>query len=159
GGQVTVRELDAGTYTVHVEPADFDEIDRENVRLRAGETTDLGTLVAREGKGFSGRVTDRAGQPVAGAEVIAMWGGMGKFQSRKATSKDDGRYRVLGLEDGSEARVQVSKDGFANATREGVATGDRSIDFVLDRTGSVTGRAVLASGEAVGAFRVSPHPE
>jgi protocatechuate 3,4-dioxygenase beta subunit len=159
GGEITVKELDEGTYNVTLEAPGWDTIEREGVRLRAGEATDLGTLVAREGKGFSGRVTSRSGEPVAGAEVRAMWGMRGKFETRTATTKEDGRYQLVGLEAKDEARVQVSKAGFAQATKESVGFGETAVDFVLERTGSVVGKVVLAGGEAPGGFRVATHRE
>ncbi|HEX8451567.1 MAG TPA: TonB-dependent receptor [Longimicrobium sp.] len=66
----------------------------------------------------SGRVTNAAGAPVAGARVLVTSGSTGA-QSRVVT-REDGRYLVTGLQPGSGYRVEVSGLGLAPQTRTGV---------------------------------------
>jgi outer membrane receptor for ferrienterochelin and colicin len=66
----------------------------------------------------SGRVTNAAGAPVAGARVLVTSGSTGA-QSRVVT-REDGRYLVSGLQPGSGYRVEVSGLGLAPQTRTGV---------------------------------------
>src|SRR5207344_2546104 len=66
-GKFLIKSLDAGTFDVVLQPPDFADVAREGVKLKSGETTDLGTIRVKESKSISGRITDSSGQPVAGA--------------------------------------------------------------------------------------------
>jgi len=66
----------------------------------------------------SGRVTNEAGAPVAGARVLVTSGSTGA-QSRVVT-REDGRFLVSGLQPGSNYRVEVSGLGLAPQTRTGI---------------------------------------
>jgi protocatechuate 3,4-dioxygenase beta subunit len=72
-GKFLIKSLDAGTFDVTLEPPDFADVAREGVKLRSGETTDLGTLRVKESKSIAGRITDTNGQPIAGAAISGLW--------------------------------------------------------------------------------------
>ncbi len=158
-GLYTVRSLSPGSFDVRVLPPEYDEVEREAVRLRSGETTDLGTVVVRATGRISGRVTERSGEPIAGADVSAYYEAAGKgLRARTARTKPNGRWRITGVGDGPVMRVNASAKGHAGASQERVIPGD-SVDFVLDRTGSVLGRVLLAEGGSPLAFSVRAEPE
>ena len=158
-GRYTVSKLPGGTYTVLLLPLDWADIEKEEIRLKTGETTDLGTIVVREGRSISGLVTDTAGEPVAGAQVTAFWREGPDSKSRRVPCKTDGRYRIAGLPDFPVSLITVRARGFAPAERDGASPGDAAVDFVLERTGSVVGRVEIPGGGAPAAFRVTALPE
>ena len=158
-GVYTVSKLPGGTFTIRLLPGDGSEIEKERIKLKAGETTDLGTIVVREGRSISGRITDAAGAPVAGAQISAFWREGGDAKNRRVESKADGRYRVAGLSDAPLSLITVRAKGFARAERDGAKPGDADVDFVLERTGSVIGRVEAAGGVVPAAFRVRAYPE
>ena len=158
-GKFTIKNLEAGTFDVTLSPADAADVVRESVVLKNGETVDLGTIRVKESKSISGRITDSAGQPVAGASIGTFWldGGSGKMRDTK--SRADGRYRLAGLGDTPLGEVWVNADGFAAGRKEGLVPGDTSADFTLERMGSITGRILLPEGAAPVAYKVEAHPE
>jgi len=158
-GTFTVKNLEAGTFDVTVSPAEYADVAKEAVRLKAGETADLGTLRVKEAKSIAGRITDQSGQPVAGATIAAIWLDGMTPHPREAKSKSDGRYKLSGFGDQPVRDVWVNAEGFATSRKEGVMPGDTAADFVLDKLGSVTGKVLLPDGSVPPAFRVSAHPE
>src|SRR4030042_399094 len=87
------------------------------------------TLVTLEGT-----VTDEQGAPLPGATVAARNTGTGYTKS--ATTKEDGRYIISGLQAGPY-ECEVTIPGFATEIRKGLtfAVGDRAnIDFALKQT-------------------------
>jgi protocatechuate 3,4-dioxygenase beta subunit len=94
----------------------------------------------------SGRVTDVAGQPIAGARVGA------------AVTDADGRYRVTNL-DPSQRQVELtySANGFIPSTRRVASTPKADIegfDVVLDAPMSIDGHIVDELGARVAGARV-----
>jgi protocatechuate 3,4-dioxygenase beta subunit len=158
-GKFLVKALDAGTFDVTLQPLDFADVNREGVKLKSGETTDLGTIRVKEAKSLSGRITDGSGQPVAGASISGLWmDGDARF-SREATSGADGRYRLSGLGDSPLRNLSVRATGYATANRESAAPGDTAVDFTLEKTGSVAGKVEYRGGAIPPAFRVQSFPE
>lgn len=161
-GLFTVRALPAGRFDLRIEPEDYDEIERAGIELRAGETTELGAIVVRATRGISGRVADRAGEPIAGAEVGAVYAapGGGQVRSRTARTKPDGRWRITGIGEGRILHLWAWARGYGRAIREDVTGAtDEPLDFALDRTGSILGRAQLAEGGFPRVFTVRAERE
>jgi protocatechuate 3,4-dioxygenase beta subunit len=158
-GKFLIKALDPGTADVTLQPADYADVVKEGVKLKSGETTDLGTLRVQESKAIGGRVVDNTGQPVEGATISGFWvDGEARF-SREAHTGSDGRYRLSGLGEQPVRNLSVRAVGFAEASREGATPGDNAVDFTLDKTGSIVGRVVLANGAIPPAFRVQAFPE
>jgi hypothetical protein len=158
-GKFVVKALEAGTFDLTLSPPDFADVTKEGLKLRSGETVDLGTLRVKESKSVSGRLSDANGQPVTGASISGLWFDGTTPHSRETKSLADGRYKISGLADDPVRNLWVRADGFAAASREGVAPGDTAVDFVLVKTGSVVGKVVLPAGGAPPAFRVQAFPE
>jgi len=158
-GKFLIKALDAGTFDLTLQPPDFADVAREGVKLKGGETTDLGTIRVKESKSIAGKVVDTNGQPIAGASISAMWVDADMRLARESKTGPDGRYRLAGLGDQPLRNVMVRAPGYANATREAASPGDTAVDFTLEKTGSLVGRILLPGGTAPAAFRVQAFPE
>jgi len=157
-GRFRVTRLPAGTYAVRLLPEGFADVERENVVLREGGSVDLGTIVVREGETIAGTVTNDAGEPIARAEIRALFEREGLLIRRAVRTSVEGKYRVPGL--GEEpARLSVSAEGHGTDERSGLLPGAEDIDFVLERTGSVVGRIVLEGGGVPPVSQVRAHLE
>jgi carboxypeptidase family protein len=158
-GKFLIKSLDVGTFDLTLEPPDFADIAKEGVKLRSGETTDLGTLRVKESKSIAGRIADTNGQPIAGASISGLWLAGEARLSREAISNADGRFKLAGLGDEPLRNLTVHATGYTDASREGAVPGDTAVDFTLEKTGSIVGRVQLAGGAVPQAFRVQAFPE
>ncbi len=155
-GNHTVEHLPVGLYHLELEPQDLVPIHRDDVQLELGEPTDLGTLVARLGAAISGRVTDSQGLGVE-ADVTARFG-YGK--SRMTRSGKNGRYRLVGLDEGTARSVTVGQaQGFLSVELRDIDTGRDDVDFVLLRSAAVYGRVLTFTGEPTADYKVRAHDE
>jgi protocatechuate 3,4-dioxygenase beta subunit len=158
-GKFVIKALDAGTFDLMLQPPDFADVVKEGVKLKSGETTDLGTLRVKESKSIAGRITDTRNQPIDGATISGLWLDGDARLSREAHSGSDGRYRLSGLGDQPLRNLMVRAKGYAEAGREGAVPGDTAVDFALEKTGTIVGRVQLRGGSIPPAFRVQAFPE
>lgn len=158
-GKFLIKALDAGTFDLTLQPPDFADVTREGVKLRSGETTDLGTLRVKDSKSIAGRIADARGHPIAGASISGFWLDGEARISREARSGADGRFRLSGLGEQPLRNLSVRARGYADASREGVIPGDTEVDFTLEKNGIVVGRVQLRRGTVPPAFRVQAIPE
>jgi uncharacterized GH25 family protein len=158
-GKFLVKALEPGTFDLTLAPPDFADISKPAVKLKSGETVDLGTLRVKESKSIAGRIVDATGQPVAGATVSGLWFEGTSGRSRDTKSNAEGRYRLSGLTDEPLRNLWVRAEGFATGEREGATPGDTAVDFYLQRTGSIVGKVVLPGGGVPAAFRVQASAE
>jgi protocatechuate 3,4-dioxygenase beta subunit len=158
-GRFEVKHLEAGTFNVTLLPEDFAAIDKEGIRLRPREPLDLGTLVVKEGRTISGRVTDGTGQPVPGADVIAFWVDSGLAKNRSVKTRADGSYRLPGLGEQRVERIAVRAKGFAAHQSAGASPGDTGVDFVMERTATISGKVLRSDGTVPPSFRVRAYAE
>ncbi|HKQ62635.1 MAG TPA: carboxypeptidase-like regulatory domain-containing protein, partial [Candidatus Polarisedimenticolaceae bacterium] len=158
-GRYNVEELRPGSFDCVLLPEHWRDLERRDLTLRPGETTDLGTLTVAPAASIAGSVADPGQVPIADANVTAIYGvASGGFLTRETTTGADGRYVLEGL--GEETVVvRVTAAGYAEALRRDVPTGERAVDFVLAPTGSVIGRVALEDGAAPGPFTVRAHVE
>jgi protocatechuate 3,4-dioxygenase beta subunit len=110
-GAFELPELAPRKYTIAIRGPGFDSKQLSDVEVKAGETTDLGTIEVKKGRTIAGRVVDAGGSPVAGALVRAgrtifgdgsssksAFGGPPGAQNTKETRTDDGgRFAIFGL--------------------------------------------------------------
>ncbi len=100
-----------GRTTVAVAADEFVPGLEANVRVRAGERRDLGTIALREGEELWGRVLDAKGEPVADAEVLAApTGAMAPFDFSRAPLRSgaDGTFSATGFPRG-QVRVAARR--------------------------------------------------
>ena len=143
-GRFEISGLFSGQHRLSVQFSGDDNIvsvpDSPTVDIRSGKKVS-DVVVVLESKptlAISGRVTDTAGRPVAGAEIR---GYNGPTFPNAAKSGSDGRFRLTGLGDG-EYQVHVRHPDFADGAVEEVAAGAEDVDFKLDHRASIDGRVV-----------------
>jgi Carboxypeptidase regulatory-like domain len=68
-GVFTVKDLTPGTYDVTFRGVDFAEFIKRDVKIDAGQTTDLGTVTVMRGRKLVGKVVDNTGAAVANAKI------------------------------------------------------------------------------------------
>ena len=114
GGQFEVPALAAGMLSVSLRTRDGKparDLPAEGRAIQPGKTTEL--TVKLEGltrlRAVEGRVVDRQGKPVAGALVFQS--GDGPSRTR-ASTHDDGRFRLEGINSEGPAFVFARKRGF-----------------------------------------------
>jgi carboxypeptidase family protein len=117
-----------------------------------GRTVDLGDLALDAGLAIRGRVHDREGNGIAGAEVHAERHGPGSPSEGEAVSEADGGFVVGGLELGSHD-LRATALGYAPAEATATSGGD-PVDLVLEPGGQMEGRVVDADGSPVEDARV-----
>lgn len=153
--------LDApnGTVAVRISGPGFIP-KRLEAKIADGKRTDLGTITVEAGRSVSGRVTDGAGKPVAGARVAAgtlLSGGGAELymenesiNSRSTETDDAGRYELTGFPP-RHLTVVGGKEGVGRSASVAIAASKDSavVDLVLQATGSVEGK-VTRGGQPLG---------
>jgi len=157
-GRFRLSGLPVGKAAVELLPDGFASIERKDLKLEPGKTTDLGTLTVREGRTLRGRVLDAAGAPVQGATVRGFWMADGRFKNRQVQSGADGRFRMSGLSEGALQALMVSAKGFASKTENGVPT-DEEAEVTLERAGAIVGRVLLEDTRDPVPAKVEATPE
>lgn len=144
-GWVGFAALPAGTYYVHVDGSNL----RRQVVVRAHMTATFGTLTRGELRTVSGRVTDWAGKPVAGASVHVY----DQYGTAYATVRtgSTGRYTIRSVVSGSY-QVKVTPKASSPLAWGQVAlsvrAGKDSVrDVRLGKGATITGLVVTTKGK------------
>ncbi len=168
-GSFLVSDVAEGTYDVVIRGAQFSETVVRDVKVLAGQKTDMGVIRVQGGRTLSGRVTDASGQPVAGAQVVVgreIFGDGGALVARamgraaeeslglrSARTDARGNFQITGAP-GTEMVIAAEHEGGRSAPIEVPAGNDnRSFDLKLQTQGAVTGR-VTAGGRPAAGIRV-----
>lgn len=107
-GELVIDDLRVETTHVRIQVPAHLEIVRE-VKPTAGGIVDLGELTVERGFDLAGRVLDRAGGPVAGAQVST---GLVFTPGRLVAATDrDGRFLLRGVAE-REATIEIAAEGF-----------------------------------------------
>jgi len=157
-GRHTVHMLRAGEYEVHVVPFGYRELQFDEVVLRAGEVTDLATVVVDPGQAVEGHVADGHGAPIPGAIVEASYSEGGRLGSREARADDEGNYLLGGLPD---ATVNLVADaaGYIPSDSMTLEAGRREADFTLEPAARLTGSVMVEGGGEADAFTITVYRE
>jgi len=138
-------------YTLRVALEGYAPESRSNVVApREGEIDGM-DFVLRKGSVISGRITNREGQPVAGASVQAwgwVMGSEGRMewnQRNEVRSDPEGNFEMDGLRDGSY-QLQFACPGYAENVLEGIAAGTRGMAVTLLPMAKIEGRVFEADG-------------
>jgi protocatechuate 3,4-dioxygenase beta subunit len=155
-----VVTLPEGTYTVTAGASGFTSSDPMEVRIAHGEPASI-VLPLGRGVTITGRVTDDAGAPVAGADVMVIGREAERMRTRSsvrvapghAKTTEDGGFTITGVDRG-EAQMNVRKDGYVPFRKPIDADGVMTIDVRLSRGLSVRG-IVMRGGRPVAGAQVS----
>ncbi len=158
-GVLRLRGLPGGTFVLRVRAPGLRPVTVRGVAVRAGQTSDVGSITLEPGSSVAGRVLDETGTPVRGAGVRARFYEEGRRLTVGAESDGEGRFLLSGLSDG-EAEIQVQARGFFPEALSAVRPGLGDLRVVLTRPGRITGRAVDAgSGNPVPVFSIDIAPQ
>lgn len=172
-GTFALGELNPGTYDLRVTGADFAEVRRGDLVVKAGAMTDVGTITVTAGRKLSGRVVDGKGAPVPGAKVVfgkLVFGdgaataadpndSAGQAGLRTATAGDDGSFVVRGVgRDGGVVLGEHPDRGRSVSIEVPPGTADvAGLVVTLRGYGKVTG-VVTRKGQPVGGATINAAP-
>ena len=156
-GAWSVGPLRRGRFELLIVPSGFAELRKSSVVLRAGETTDLGRLVAEPGREVAGLITDPEGKSVENARVQAWDGGPVSTTSRWAESDPQGQYSVKGLRDG-EVTLHVEAEGYF-ASNHAVPADETHFDVELEPAAGFRGMVLLEEDEVPDGFSILVYAE
>ncbi|MBM4059837.1 MAG: carboxypeptidase regulatory-like domain-containing protein, partial [Planctomycetes bacterium] len=126
-GTFTVHGVDPGEVVVAVNAPAHASLLRQSVRVDAGAVTSLGDLALADGASPTVLVVDRAGQPVAGAEVFVAPCSVGvpvHLGEPAGTTGTDGKVQLDGLPNGRAlAAARLPPDGAFHLSEPGPADG------------------------------------
>lgn len=120
------------------------------VQLEQGKLTTLNVQL-ESSHTISGRVTDGAGSPVADVAVFA-FDSSGALVNTAAVTDSQGGYTLGNDLAAGTYRVVIPplfSRGYASASVSVTVPEENAVDFVLDRSGTISGRVVDASGNPV----------
>jgi hypothetical protein len=113
---------------------------------------DVGDVVLEPGGTIRGRVRDKAGNPIGGAQLTAFARLRGGLPA-EAASEPDGTFVLAGLQGGSfQVTARASGYGEARAT---AALGAENLDVVMEPAGAITGLVVDDAGRVVESFEAT----
>lgn len=117
-GRFKLDSLEPGSWTISATAQGYAK-GIAKVQVSAGKTTDVGDIKLGSGMTVKGRVTNRAGEPVANAQVTLSqlsdqgmpWGSFAEPVGSTQTNAD-GRFSINGAIDG-RWQVKVNADGYS----------------------------------------------
>lgn len=176
-GDARFESVAAGQgYVVRVTVRGEPPVDLPDIEVRAGRDRDLGLIEVGATQALTGRVIEAGGKPVAGADVrvlsgfdslldvignmAEMFGTLGREPTpiARATTGDDGRFRLEGLPPGPLVLVAAAPGRRQTVERirmtpKGPAAGEPTL--VLQAGGVIAGQVVDALGAPVAAARLA----
>jgi hypothetical protein len=156
-GRFQLPALPPGSHTLVI-TAPGHATQRVPVDVGAGGVpVDVGDVLLETGLAIRGRVRDRAGLPVADAQINGFARGAGFGNMVNGTTEADGSFVLAGLTTGAY-RLTVRAPGYGEQSKSVEAGGESTVEFVLDAAGAVTGVAVDEAGRPVDSFRVTARP-
>ncbi|MBI5092257.1 MAG: carboxypeptidase regulatory-like domain-containing protein [Candidatus Hydrogenedentes bacterium] len=103
---------------------------------------------------ISGRVTNRKGEPIRDAQVMAMMSGDG-FGTGHAETDKEGGYTVSGLAEGGY-KVSVSASRYSSPDSIEIAAGSSGVNFTMDLPAKVSGQVVDAvTSQPITSFQIA----
>lgn len=160
-GKFTIPAVSAGTWRLGAThgafaPTTSEPITVDGTNARAGVE-----LVLAAGGVVRGIVKDKAGQPVAAADVRVVAKGFVEWRARRQAFTDgEGRFEVDGLARRAVDVVAQHDSGASAIVPADLATKrEHELELVLDIGGTITGTVVDPRGEPIGDAQVIAEPE
>ncbi len=170
-GLASLAGVPAGVgYALRIDAAKDGAVTRPDIEVRAGRTTDVGTVLVGAVVGIEGRVVDEKGDGVAGADVRALVGfenpmemlanvfemftsiGREPTPLAKTTSGADGRFALADVPPGAGRRARRRAAGRRMATAKVKAdaeTPPAPVTLKLERGADVAGVVVGDRGAPI----------
>lgn len=121
-GKFSLDSMPPGQYTLRLLAPGFLPVEVEDVEVRAGEVTDVGTLLCSSGGTAVGRMLDQAtGEPVVGVVRVTFAGYGRRAEGAWARSDNDGYFIVDGLRD-QRMTLRLSARGYDTKMVSGLQT-------------------------------------
>ena len=172
-GAFRIEDLSPGSYDVHLHGPEFADFTKQDIKIEAGKTTDVGTIVVFHGRTLVGKAVDSRGTPVAGVKIKA---GDMLFQiqgaedqmdnidqiagARVTTTDQDGAFTLIGIPKKQTSVMASDPDrGSSNAVE--IAAGDADpppVTLALHGFGSIAGKVTL-KGQPVGGVTITDTPK
>jgi hypothetical protein len=163
GADFRLDNVPVGKRTLSITGPGFTKKLVEDVDVKAGEETDVGTITVERGRLLRGTVYDRSGSPVAdakvmaGARVIGDGSGIGNMPFpgaalKTATSADDGSFELPGIGPQAVLVVADGKPGRSRLTPVPAGADDATVTLTLDQVGALTGKVVSQGKPVPGAM-------
>ncbi len=163
-GRFAFAGLSAGFHDLIVEASGFAPTRIPRVEVAAGEARDLGEVLLDPGVVVAGRVVDREGAPIGGAEILVE----DRYANRRrpateaapvAVSGEDGGFEIPDRRHGERIDVLARRTGFGVATQLGIVVPpEQRLRLELPPLGRISGRVLDAQGRpaeaSVGGFVV-----
>lgn len=170
-GMFQFLSLPQGTISLSASKDGYRPSNDVEIALEHGESTSGLQLTLRDEYFISGRVTDKAGKPLSGAQVSARppderrrggpggrGGGPGGWRGMsRVETGPDGTYRLDNLSSGTYT-VSAELADYKDQRKENVATNRSDVDFALESVGRTTfiGKVVDSrTNQTVADFEVS----
>ncbi|CAN5385118.1 hypothetical protein BH11MYX1_BH11MYX1_33400 [soil metagenome] len=171
-GAFLLDDIDPGSYDVTFHGPDFGDVIKHDIKVEAGKQVDMGTITVARGRVLSGRVTDSANNPVAGARVkvgrmLYQFQGaedqMSTFEdatnTRTAYTDQSGNFVVVGISTQHGNAMAEADAGRSDAIE--VAEGDQdppAIALKLHGFGMITGK-VTVKGQPATSVAITDTPK
>jgi protocatechuate 3,4-dioxygenase beta subunit len=136
-GTYTVAGLEEGEYAVSVARDGFARKSITSLEVKGPEVSKWPPIVLNAGLAVGGSVKGAQGQPVIGAQIIAVGETTGR--PLDASTDVEGKFRLAGLAADRPIMLMISADGFAPVQRN-VTPPAEDLAIVLKSTGTVRGR-------------------
>ena len=148
-GTFEIKNLSPGRYTIVIQAPGYRGTRVRDVRVAAGEATDVGEVTLLPGGILTGRVVDPDGRPIAGAKVSVIGGGnhfvmsRGRRPATSVVTGPNGEFKFEGLK-GGKMRVKASFEGFVTTQSDSFDPNELDGDLVLtlERGSSIMGTVV-----------------
>ena len=135
-GTFTVTGLDEGEYTMAISREGYARKTVSSLAVKASEDNVWPPVVLAAGVAVSGSIHNTAGQPVIGAQILAM---TGAGRPVDASTDGNGGFRIGGLATERPLMLSINADGYATVQRN-VTPPAENLAIVLKTTGTVRGR-------------------
>jgi protocatechuate 3,4-dioxygenase beta subunit len=145
-GTFVIPGLSPGQYTVVVSREGFARKTIPSLDVKAEGESVWPPIALAAGIALSGVVHDSAGQPIPGAQILAI-DLSGGTRPLDASSGPDGRFRMDGLTPDRPLMLNVSADGYASIQKDATPPA-QDVAITLKSAGTIRGRVEDAAAKA-----------